>query len=271
MLADMRAKATFYLKHVRAKLTGLELRLGFLVTALWLVLLAIYITRGKGWTALWSLDFNNMGDFLSGAFAPLAFAWLVIAVLLQTAELSLQREELHQSRRALEQQAKETRDLVEQNKLSVQVAQLRSREERLHQVIDSLALKVINLARLSEVKVAGNGANPFGGQDYLLRQAEAGGTRDAVFPGALTRIGNWLAYMRDVQGKNPGLPLPITPFPELEKDLRLLLDQFERIKVVLDKEPDLESVRARAYASDLFAFTDGVRRVLSVLTHETKP
>lgn len=45
------------------------------------------------------LDLNEWGDFFSGAFAPLAFAWLVVAVVLQTRELREQRRELELTRR----------------------------------------------------------------------------------------------------------------------------------------------------------------------------
>ena len=98
---------------------ALPLRVGFAGTAVWMVLIATYITTGARWGEFWSLTLENMGDFLAGAFAPLAFLWLVVAVLLQTAELGLQRAELRQSRQALELQAAETRALVEENKRSV--------------------------------------------------------------------------------------------------------------------------------------------------------
>ena len=37
---------------------------------------------------------NNLGDLLSGLFAPVAFIWLVVAVIIQSKELAAQREEL---------------------------------------------------------------------------------------------------------------------------------------------------------------------------------
>lgn len=37
---------------------------------------------------------NELGDFFAGAFAPLAFLWLVVAVFIQSRELKEQREEL---------------------------------------------------------------------------------------------------------------------------------------------------------------------------------
>ena len=49
-----------------------------------------------GWIAdaFGCLTMNEFGDFFAGAFAPLAFIWLVAAVLIQSQELSAQREEL---------------------------------------------------------------------------------------------------------------------------------------------------------------------------------
>ena len=96
-----RAKAELHLREAWIKLGASPIRVGYLLTALWLVGLAISITL-RGWSTLWGSSFSDIGDFLSGAFAPLAFFWLVVAVLLQTAELGLQREELRQSRKALE-------------------------------------------------------------------------------------------------------------------------------------------------------------------------
>lgn len=41
---------------------------------------------------------NEIGDFLAGAFAPLAFFWLVVTVLVQSQELKAQRHELQLTR-----------------------------------------------------------------------------------------------------------------------------------------------------------------------------
>lgn len=82
-------------------------RLGVGVTLGW-VLLLVWLTglpfRCPGfedvsfWQAwIWfgsCREPHELGDFLSGAFAPLAFMWLVIAVLVQADELKAQREVL---------------------------------------------------------------------------------------------------------------------------------------------------------------------------------
>ncbi len=50
---------------------------------------------------LLALPLHELGDFLAGAFAPLAFAWLVYGYLLQRHELEMQRKELAGQREEL--------------------------------------------------------------------------------------------------------------------------------------------------------------------------
>ncbi len=52
------------------------------------------------------LRLGEFGDFFAGVFAPLAFLWFVIAVLMQ-------REELRQNSEALRLQAAELKSVVE--------------------------------------------------------------------------------------------------------------------------------------------------------------
>lgn len=47
-------------------------------------------------------EFNEWGDYISGTSAPLAFIWLVVAVMLQSTELREQRKELALTRREFE-------------------------------------------------------------------------------------------------------------------------------------------------------------------------
>ncbi|MCC7428916.1 MAG: hypothetical protein IT557_18645 [Alphaproteobacteria bacterium] len=55
-------------------------------------------------TKLRGLEANALGDFLAGGFAPLAFMWLVWGYMLQSHELRMQRKEMKENRRALEEQ-----------------------------------------------------------------------------------------------------------------------------------------------------------------------
>lgn len=87
-----------------------------------LFLLGIFLTAGFVLTAfLFLTDINScppskysscltpseLGDLSAGIFAPLAFIWLVIAVLMQSKELAMQRVELTGMRSAMQAQAEQ--------------------------------------------------------------------------------------------------------------------------------------------------------------------
>ncbi|WP_437880874.1 hypothetical protein [Pseudomonas sp. LRF_L74] len=87
-------------------------RIGFAGTAIYMV-----IVLAMTWyriPSLWSseTDINEVGDFLAGAFAPLAFLWLVLGFFQQG-------EELRNSNEALKLQASELRNSVDQQVESV--------------------------------------------------------------------------------------------------------------------------------------------------------
>lgn len=66
------------------------------------------------WPRLICLDLNSLGDFLAGAFSPLAFLWLVLGYFQQG-------EELRQNNEALRLQAEELNNSVEQQEKLVLV------------------------------------------------------------------------------------------------------------------------------------------------------
>lgn len=86
---------------------------GIAASALWgVVLLRIWRAMEPGgliaFTQNEPLGINEVGDFLAGAFAPLAFLWLVVAVFVQAQELSAQREELRLTRLEFQENRKVT-------------------------------------------------------------------------------------------------------------------------------------------------------------------
>ncbi|MDH4981458.1 hypothetical protein [Hyphomicrobium sp. D-2] len=114
---------------------------GIILTALWLVISVAYLSQKN----VWSLQPNEAGDLAAGISAPLAFLWLVVATFLQKEELSLQRNELRESREAQQKQARETENLVRQNMAAVDVAkstlfenQQQWKEQQLARLIDSI-------------------------------------------------------------------------------------------------------------------------------------
>ncbi|MBT4522966.1 MAG: hypothetical protein HOC23_23440 [Halieaceae bacterium] len=65
---------------------------GLIVTTFYLLLIGMYISLQVGWVAFGHLSVERLGSFLEGAFAPLAFLWLVIGYFLQKKELRLNTE-----------------------------------------------------------------------------------------------------------------------------------------------------------------------------------
>lgn len=68
------------------------------------------------------MTLNEVGDFLAGSFAPLAFIWLAFAVVLQSLELSLQRGELELSRNVAEESKEAIRAQAEEARRSAEEA-----------------------------------------------------------------------------------------------------------------------------------------------------
>jgi len=81
--------------------------LGLVLTVAWLALGSAYISASIGWARVGSLDAATLGNFLEGAFAPLAFLWLVIGYFLQ-------RKELEQNTEALRAQSLEIQRTADQ-------------------------------------------------------------------------------------------------------------------------------------------------------------
>src|SRR5262245_58057607 len=67
--------------------TDWRIRFGVSVTAIWLSLGAIYISASVGWGEFVRHRAPELGEFLDGAFAPLAFLWFVVGFFLQQRQL----------------------------------------------------------------------------------------------------------------------------------------------------------------------------------------
>lgn len=78
---------------------------GLMVTLVWLLLGTLYISLNIGWRSFATLPIDEMGNFLEGAFAPLAFLWLVIGLFIQQTVLAQNNRELYHSNVVLGRQA----------------------------------------------------------------------------------------------------------------------------------------------------------------------
>jgi hypothetical protein len=101
------------------RLSSLDWRtwFGLTLTFAWLLLGYIYIRITVGWSAFTVLPADELGNFLEGAFAPLAFLWLVIGYFIQQRELERNTaalsSQLHQIERSAEQSVIQSKKLAE--------------------------------------------------------------------------------------------------------------------------------------------------------------
>ena len=72
--------------------------MGIIITAIWIIAGIVYLRGGKfSQTTIYDIPLENIGSFLEGAFAPLAFLWLVIGLFIQQKELADNTEVLRQT------------------------------------------------------------------------------------------------------------------------------------------------------------------------------
>ena len=73
----------------RLRQTDLRIFMGIIITAFWIIAGIVYLRGGKfSRTTIYDIPLENIGSFLEGAFAPLAFLWLVIGLFIQQKELA---------------------------------------------------------------------------------------------------------------------------------------------------------------------------------------
>jgi hypothetical protein len=96
----------------------MNLRVGFgwVTTGIWLISCIFFLYND--WVSAAGMKFNEWGDFLAGASAPLAFLWLVIGYFQQGEELGQNTKALKQQERALKLQVDELSQSVEQQKVA---------------------------------------------------------------------------------------------------------------------------------------------------------
>lgn len=70
-----------------APATDWRVRFGIVTTAIWLSLGVLYISSIVGWGDFVHQQAPALGEFLDGAFAPLAFLWFVVGFFLQQRQL----------------------------------------------------------------------------------------------------------------------------------------------------------------------------------------
>ncbi len=128
--------------------------LGLGITVIWLLLGWQYIANNVGWEKFSSLPVDTMGNFLEGAFAPLAFLWLVIGYFLQ-------HKELEQNTRTLAAQARQISRTAEQAEIQTERmadSEKHARQETFLQIVNNVYRQLASIAGLLYISSQGSNA-----------------------------------------------------------------------------------------------------------------
>jgi hypothetical protein len=185
------------------------------------------------------LALNELGDFLAGAFAPIAFLWLFVAVMVQSQELALQRDELAATRHEYE---------LNREVASAQVEEARNQAAHI----------------LAQTKIMQS--------EWEQRQIDA---NDALFRELSDRV---LAALPDAQGgfsipMADGEIVTAKPGGTLQgvQALPLALDMFQLLELELLAEEDWKSFRTiEAYPATLRTFMLQMLTLLEPLLEAAK-
>jgi hypothetical protein len=117
-------------------------------------------------------SFNELGDFLAGAFAPLAFLWLIVTVLIQAKELKEQRKELVLTRLEYKLNRDETRAATVQLKIQSEVMsdeKMRRDQAEYAETLDLVFSKAKRIIENFRVEISAKVFNPYA-QDIKVQK-----------------------------------------------------------------------------------------------------
>ena len=122
---------------------GTDWRLHFSLglTIVWLLLGFTYISGVVGWTDFVRQNAPSLGSFLEGAFAPLAFLWLVVGFFLQ-------QKQLTENTKTIQMQLAEMRRTAEQAEIqsrAIAADELHSRQDTFMRVVEMVKEQLGNL------------------------------------------------------------------------------------------------------------------------------
>ena len=121
---------------------------GLSLTFLWFCFLLIYIARNVGWGSFLDLPIEEMGTFLEGAFAFLAFLWLVIGLFIQQSVLAENNEELRRNNLNSEKQTQ-----------AIAATEMNARQGTFFKIADSTRRQLGSISGLLFLSSQGPGGN----------------------------------------------------------------------------------------------------------------
>jgi len=128
-----------------------RIQFGLVLTLIWFLFLFIYIARNVGWSDFLDLPTDEMGSFLEGAFAFLAFLWLVIGLFIQQSVLAENNEELRRNNLHSEKQTQ-----------AIAATELNARQETFFKISEATRRQLGAISGLLFISSQG----PVGNQSY---------------------------------------------------------------------------------------------------------
>lgn len=143
-----------------------RIQYGIVLTVFWFFFLFLYIARNVGWGSFLDLPIEEMGTFLEGAFAFLAFLWLVIGLFIQQSVLAENNQELRRNNLHSEKQT-----------TAIAATEMNARQETFFKIADSTRRQLGSISGLLFVSSQGPvGNNSYNSEDMAkLWEQFAGG------------------------------------------------------------------------------------------------
>lgn len=129
--------------------------LGVVFTLFWMFLGAVYISSNLGWGQFVTLPIDQMGNFLEGAFAPLAFLWLVIGLFIQQSVLAENNKELRRNNLNSEKQTQ-----------AIAATELNARQETFFKIAENTRRQIGGISGLLFISSQG----PIGNERYTAEE-----------------------------------------------------------------------------------------------------
>ena len=128
---------------------------GLIVTISYLGVLSTYVAGTIGWANIGHAPIETVGNFLEGAFAPLAFLWLVIGYFLQ-------KKELMQNTDAIKMQYVEIQKSANQAEIqaeAIRASEVHTRRQSFLQVAESVKQQLGAIAAVLFLSSQGGNSN----------------------------------------------------------------------------------------------------------------
>ena len=144
-------------KQIRRSLIPQDWRMqmGLILSLIWFVFLFVYISRNVGLAHFMDLPISEMGNFLEGAFAFLAFLWLVIGLFIQQSVLAENNEELRRNNLHSEKQTQ-----------AIAATEMNARQETFFKISDAIRRQLGAICGLLFISSQG----PVGNKSYSSEQ-----------------------------------------------------------------------------------------------------